>query len=257
MNNTPHTIGSVAPVAPVTGVTPHSDSVVMNDALALAGLGEELGKFKAYDSQLTIPDITGTRIYKCLYQASTKGGTKAQENAYVRIPTKHLTEEHIVASIAELTPHILGWLQGIEDTMIKDTHKKGGLQIFTQYLTLDKLIEQLEASNEGSRLNKEKIEAWYTSTVQDELAELFATKMQLTESSSEAELAKLELVLNAYKMKFTSLAGGKTYIKPDDCAAMISVITGCPTAAASLIGIRFVARLEKMSSKEDETLLSL
>lgn len=237
--------------------TPHSDGIVMSDALTLAGLGEELGQFKAYDSQLTIPEIEGTRIVKCLYMVSPKTGKKAQENSYVRITTKHLTEEIVLKHIAELTPYVLTWLQELEGAMIKENHKKGALSIFPASLSLDKLIDHLEANSEGSRLNKEKIEAWFTACVEPELAELFAPKMELDENSSEAELERLEVVLVAYKDKFASLAGGKTYIKPDDCKAMINVISSCSTAKDSLIGTRFLARLEKMMNKEDETLLSL
>ena len=47
----------------------------------IADLGEELGKFKAYDNQLTIADIEGTRIVKCLYQVNTKTGVKAGDNS--------------------------------------------------------------------------------------------------------------------------------------------------------------------------------
>lgn len=244
-------------VTPVAKVTPLSDSQVMKEELALAGLGEELGHFKAYDSQLSIATITGTRIIKCLYQASPKTGKKAQENAYVRVPTHHLTEEHILASIAELTPYVLTWLQGLEDIAIKDIHKKGGLSVFPASLSLDKIISALEESSEGARLNKEKIEAWFTDMLEEELTEQFALKMKLNEDSTTEELAKLQLVLDAYKSKFASLAGGKTYIKPEDCTALIGVIAAVPAASTSLLGIRFTTRLGKMSIAKDEVLLSL
>lgn len=236
-------------------ITTHSDSVPMNEQLAL--LGEKLGEFKAYDSQLVIPEIEGTRIIKCLYQTNKKTGEKLQENSYCRVATKHLTEEHILARVAELTPYVLSWLQEIESSMIREQHKKGGLSVFPASLSLDKLIEHLDTIGESSRLNKEKIGAWFISSVQDDLAVLFAAKMGLTEQSSEEEVARLELVLGAYKVKFESLASGKVFIKEDDCKAMLAVITGIELARDSLIGVRFSARLNKMMTKEDETLLSL
>ncbi len=238
-------------------VTPMTDSLAMNEELSLAGLGEELGRFKAYDSQLVIADIVGTRIIKCLYQKNPKTGNKAQENSYVRIPTKHLTEEYIVSKIAELSPYVLGWMQGIEEQIIREQHKKGALNVYTDGLGMDKLIAHLEESSEGSHLNKDKIDAWFIACVQDELTALFAAKMNLDENSSEAELEKLELVLGAYKLKFCSLAGGKAFIKVEDCIAMIAVIKQCEVATKSLLGIRFIARLEKMQIKKDDNLLSL
>lgn len=236
-------------------VTPHSDSLVMNEELAL--LGEKLGEFKAYDSQLAIPEITGTRIVKCLYQKSTKTGEKLRDNSYVRVPTKHLTEEYIVSKIADLSPYVLTWLQGLEDSMIKKSHAKGSLSVYTPSLSLDKIVDMLEESEAGARLNKEKIEAWFTEYLEISLADKFALKLGINESSTDEELMRLELVLNAYKAKFASLAGGKAFIKEEDCIAMIAVISSVEEARESLLGRRFISRLEGMKTKTDELLLSL
>jgi hypothetical protein len=225
----------------------------------LSKLGEVLGAPKPYDSQLPIAEIAGTRIVKCLYQVSKTGanaGKKKQENTYYRLPVKHLTEELIVSRIAELSPYVLGYLQEIEDKEIKAYHAQGGIAVRCESLSIDKIIEALEASEAGARLNKEKIEAWFVAELQDSLAVAFAERLGISESSSEAELEKLEMVLNAYKAKFASLAGGKTYIKEADCIAMIAVIVKAD-AESSLLGKRFIARLEGMKKKEDDLLLSL
>jgi len=238
--------------------TAATDSNDSNQLLAttLKDLGEVLGAPKAYDSQLPIADIAGTRIVKCLYQAAKATGKKKAENTYYRVPTKHLTEELVVSRIAELSPYVLSYLQEQEDKEIKAYHAKGGQQVYTESLSIDKIIEALEASEAGARLNKEKIEAWFTECLQDSLAVAFAARLGITENSSEQELVKLELVLNAYKAKFASLAGGKTYIKEADCIAMISVVVKAE-AEQSLLGKRFIARLESMKKKEDDLLLSL
>lgn len=235
--------------------TPLTNSLGVKEELEK--LGEKLGEFRAYDSQLPIAEIAGTRIVKCLYQINPKTKTKAQENAYVRLPTKHLTEEHICARVVELSPYILGWLQEQEDKEIKDLHKKGGLQVYTEYLSLDKIIEVLEAASESSRLNKEKIETWFTDKLEAELAELFGAKMGLNESSSEHEVNKLVLVLAAYKAKFAQLASPKSYLKEEDCLAMIKVIQSVDEARDSILGIRFVSKLGEMNKKVDDLLLAL
>ena len=234
--------------------TPFTNGQLME--AQLAKLGEELGKYKAYDSQLPLADIEGTRIVKCLYQLNPKTGTKAQDNSYVRIPTKHLTEEHIVSRIADLTPYFLAYLQELETKEIQAAHRKGSLSVFCAGLSLDKIIEALEASSAGSRLNKEKIEAWFTSVIEPSLAEKFAAKLGLDETSSEADLLKLEAVLTAYKGKFAALASPKAFIKEGDCIAMKAVIVSCG-AAENLLGARFISRLDKMNEKQDEVLLAL
>jgi hypothetical protein len=222
----------------------------------LAALGEVLGKANPYDSQLPLADIAGTRIVKCLYQVNKKTGKKAAENTYYRIPCKHLTEELIVERIAELSPYVLAWMQEVEDKEIKGYHSQGGIDYHVDGLSIDKIIEALEASEQGARLNKEKIEAWFVAEVQDSLAVAFAEKLGLNEQSSEEQLSKLEMVLNAYKAKFASLASGKTFIKEADCIAMVAVITKA-AAQDSLLGARFIKRLGSMKKKEDELLLSL
>jgi hypothetical protein len=235
--------------------TPHTNSLGVADELAR--LGEVLGEFKSYDSQLPIAEIAGTRVIKCLYQIDKKTGKKPVENCYVRVPTKHLTEEHIVSRIVELSPFILAWMQDLEGKAIVADRRKGSLQVFTEYLSMDKLVEQLEASLESSRLNKDKIEAWFTDKIEGELAELFGAKMGISEVSSEHELGKLEAVLNAYKAKFASLASPKSYLKEEDCQAMIKVIASIPDARESILGIRFTAKLGEMNKKVDDLLLVL
>lgn len=227
--------------------------------LSNAPITPKLGAFFEYDSQLPLAEEAGNRVVKCLYQKITSGenkGKKKAENAYTRIPTSHLTEEVIVERVTEISPYILGWLQGMENEAVKKYHSEGGTQVFLGGLTFDALIERLEESEAGSRLNKEKIVAWYNEHLLDSLTSLFAEKMGLGEHSSEAELMRLEQVLNAYRDKFSTLAGGKAFIKEADCQAMISVITSCG-AESTIIGSRFVGRLTKMNAVKEDLLLSL
>lgn len=220
-------------------------------------IGETLGEFKPYDSQLPITELEGTRIVKCLYQVSPKTGKKLQENSYVRIGTNHLTEELIVSRIAELSPYVLGWLQELESGRIKEFHKKGMLKVYNDLLSLDLLIEELEKKEIGSRLNKEMVEAWFDSALATTLLSMFCDKLQLDIDSLEpAAEEKLAKILGAYKAKFASLASPKTYLKEEDCTSMQQVIEACE-AENSLIGSRFIARLEKMKEKEDTLLLAL
>lgn len=237
------------------------ENVALKDAnelvsIQLEKLGEKLGEYKVYDSQLPIAEIAGTRIVKCLYQINKATGKKAAENSYVRIPTKHLTEEIIVDKIIELAPYVLSFLEDKENEIIRNDHKNGILNVFYDSLGLDKIIDKLEADETSSRLTKEKVEAWYESEVAESLTVLFATKMGLDDNSNEEELLKLEMILGCYKKKFISLASNKVLIKEEDCISMINVIKSCE-AEGSLIGRRFIGKLEKMSVKKEDLLFSL
>ena len=222
---------------------------------SLEALGEKLGQFKAYANDLPIAEITGTRIVKCLYQINKKTGEKVADNAYVRIPTKHLTEQTIIDRISDLAPYILNYLQSEEDKIIKEDHRKGALQVYTEYLTLDKIVEALEISGNSGRLNKEKIEAWFTAIMYEPLLLLVADKVAPGRSEfTPAEEYKIELSINAYKELFISLASPKTVL-PENCReALINVITKCG-AESDFLGSRFIKRIESMSKNDNNDLL--
>lgn len=237
------------------------ENVALKDAnelvsIQLEKLGEKLGEYKPYDPQLPIAEIDGTRIIKCLYQVNSKTGKKVAENSYVRISTKHLTEEIIVDKVIELAPYILNFLEDKENEMIRNDHKNGILNVFIASLGLDKIINKLDLDEAGSRLTKERVEVWFKAEVLDDLTILFATKLGLDDNSSEEELEKLDMILDCYKKKFISLASNKVLIKEEDCSSMINVIKSCE-AEGSLIGRRFIGKLEKMSIKKEDLLLSL
>ena len=225
----------------------------------LLALGETMGEWKPYDSQLPLTDIAGTRITKALYKTNKATGTIAGTNAYTRIPTKHLNVATVTANIAKIAPLVVDWLQGIESDMLKEEHKKGQLNIFTDGLTLDRIIAKLEEGSDNSRLTKVDIENWYDKSISENLALLFADKMGLDENSSEQELNKLEKVMAAYKAKFASLASPKVFMVESDTLAMINVIKNCEPEEAdrSVLGSRFIIKLEKMNEKDEDLLFSL
>lgn len=229
---------------------------------ALVKTGEKLGEYKPYNSQIVPADIAGTRVVKVLYRNDPKlPAAEQKQSVYVRVPAAHITEATVAAALPELAPHIVAWLQSIEDSAIKEEHKLGLLSVYTEKLTLAALIEALESAPENTgRLTKEKIEAWFAEVLENNLALLFAEKLGvdiLTDgATSEADIAKLTTVVGAYKGKFAALANPKCYIKEAECAAMIKVINECG-AAEDMLGARFIARLGKMAEKQEEVLLCL
>lgn len=221
-------------------------------------LGENFGEFKAYDSQLPLADIEGTRIIKCLYQVNTKTGKKKQENSYTRIMTSHLTDETVKARIDELAPFVVGWLESLEDKIVKAEHEKGALSFFTDKLGIDFLLSYLEENAESGRLTKEAIAKWFVNNLEVSLLEVVADKLNISlqDDISEADEIKIQRVVDAYKTKFESLASPKVVIKESDCLSMINVIKSYDANETSL-GLRFITKLEGMNKKVEETLLEL
>jgi len=244
--------------AVVIKATPLTDSQAVKAELAKKGEVMN-GDFKAYHNQLPIAEIEGTRIVKCLYMAAKTGenkGKRMNENSFVRIPTKHLSEAIIINKITELAPFVLSYFQDIEDSIIKESHKKGSLQVFLGGLNLEQITDFLEAKGAGGRLNKERIEQWFDDEVSESLTMLFAEKMGLDENSDDSKYIRLQVIVNSYKGKFAGLSSPKCYYPEADCEAMIKVITSCELED-SLLGARFITRLKAMNNKEDDLLFSL
>ena len=221
---------------------------------------EVLGTFKQYDPQLDIPEVDGTRIVKCLYQVNKETKKKLHENVYVRVPVDHITESVILDHFEDLSQYFISFLQGVEDKMIKAQHSSGGVErIYTDGLTLAKLIDQLEISELGARLNKVQIEAWFDKEIGEHLAILFAGKLGIDDQSTVDDLAKLEAILAAYKNKFAALASPKCVLDPDDCDRMSQVISSVEreTGSKSSLGDRFLVKLEKIKNRDEELLISL
>lgn len=232
-------------------------SQLINRDSQLESLGENLGEFKPYSNDLPITEIAGTRIVKCLYQTNKETGKRAGTNSYVRVPTKHLTEETIAARIADLTPYILSYLQVEEDKVIKAEHRKGGTKVYTEYLSLDKIIAILESTGESTRLNKDKIELWFSESMRDQLVILICTKLGVTAETITAEIEqKIELMIAAYKAKFISLASPKTVLVESDRLALVNVINKCE-AGETLLGMRFISKIESMKDKVADALAEL
>lgn len=210
-----------------------------------------LGSFIAYDSQLDIPHVSGTRIVKCLYQKNTKTGTKQGENSYTRIPTAHLSHSAIMENIDTLLPYFVTFLESVEDTSIKALHKNKISRVYTDSLSIDKLVHEMEIKEMGARLNKEMIQTWFTTFIADYLTDLILEKVGDNDSE------KLEMIVTAYADKFASLASPKTHLQEADCNQLIKILTACQVAESKFIGDRLVSKLRVMAVKEEDLLLAL
>lgn len=232
-------------------------SIGLESQTTLEALGEVLGEWKPYDSALPIAEIEGTRIVKCLYKADSEG-KRTHDSVFVRIPSRHITEEIVVEQIVELAPYLVSYLQEWEDRSIKKAHRNNESKIYTEYLSLQKVIDMLEESEQGARLNKEKISAWFSLSISESLLVLFTEKMGITnlDMITTEQETRLTLVMDAYLKKFCSLASGKTFLKAPDRIAMIGVIEKCD-AQNTLIGKRFISRLENMEERQEDMLLAL
>ncbi len=215
-----------------------------------------LRTFKAYTSELPVTIPEGERMIKCLYRTDKKTGKAAGDNSYILVSESHLSEDVMIENAVKLAPYVAAYFQGVEDDVVKEHHKKAGKGFSDSFLSLSKILETLDSRGQSNRLNKEKIEAWFGSTMQEKLVSAFADRMGMdsSEEPTAEELEKLAVVTGAYRAKFASLASGKTSYRKEEAEALQKALdtTG---AVESAIGARFYERLEAMKSVSSNDLL--
>jgi len=251
MNNLDNTPAPSALNDTVTSTLPAIDPATTEDAAIRAV--HKVGYFNEYDTAVPLPEVSGFRPVKCLYKINPTTKVAAGANSYIYI-VDAITEDAVKERLAEFLPYFVNYLQEQENEIIKGLHKSGSVYLADNATGIDTVLERLEASGTGNRLNKEKIEAWFDTSMSGKLAEAFAAKMGVSDTSTDAELEKLQGIIDTYKRKFSGLASGKVIYRAEEAEVMQKALT-VTGADESMIGSRFVARLERMKKVDDNSLL--
>lgn len=206
--------------------------------------------FVEYDSAHAPVPSTGNRVSKCLYRSDSKEG---HANSYIELLA--LTEADITEHLTVLMPHFVSYCESVQDDIIKALHKSKFTAVDASSISMDAVIDKLESAGEG-RLNKDQVFSWFDAEMADTLLVAFADKLGVTDTPTEAEQEKLDLILATYRTKYGALAGGKSKFMPEEAEKLQQAIVVAEADQSSL-GARFVARLVKMQEPEEDLLLSL
>lgn len=217
--------------------------------------------FKAYDAQLPIVNESGLRVVKCLYKETvdkkSKEKKKAGINSYIKIPTKHISVEAVEKELKTLAPIFVQYLQSEEDKIVKESHRTGSIGFGDSFFSLSKVIEFIEAETASNRLTTESVHAWFEEEMEELLILAMADRLGIDSlKPTDTELAKLQMMAEAYKAKFGSLASGKTHYRKEECELLQKALEATG-AKSGLIGGKFYNRLEGMKSPIENDLLSL
>jgi len=221
---------------------------------------ETAGQFFPYNAVAGTPAApVGFRQVTVNYKQTAAMKLKqveARPNVYVTVPADHISVAQVVENIETLAPFVSAYLSSVEDSTIRAYHKDGGTQVFTETLTLAKILETIEET--GSSINGEQITEWFTDSCAGSLLNVLAEKLGAEDAASltDEQQAKVKQVINSYLAQFISLASGKTMIQEAQRVRLAKCleITGSDT---SPMGIRFISRFAKMAAKEVEALASL
>lgn len=203
-----------------------------------------------YDPKAT-KAFTGQRLSKVTYKTITD---KNDPMCGVKKPSKCVSlplvaAVDVVANIAALAPAVSEFLQGVQDKIVRERVDAGALHITMEEISIAGCIEWLESNSESGRLTKESVAAWFDEVITEPLAVTLAEKLGVSSVPSDSESAKILAVVEAFKGKVSSLAGGKTSFEPKICKSLINALNLAPTG--DVLATRFTARLNKMISEAE------
>jgi hypothetical protein len=201
-----------------------------------------------YDPKTSKP-FTGQRLAKVTYKTindkdNPMYGIK-RDSQCVSIPM--IAVGDIRNNLTALEPHVIEYLQSVQDKIIREKIDAGSKSISTEEISVASMIEWLESNNESGRLTKESVGKWFDESIGEMLAVVLADKLGVSSTPSDKESAQIMAVVGTFKDKVSSLAGGKTSYEPKMCDSLIKCLELAP--AGDALASRFMVRLNKM--KED------
>lgn len=199
----------------------------------------------AYDPKASKP-FTGQRLAKVTFKTVTDKESPLfnikRESKCVSLPL--VTAKEVQDNAVALSGVIAEYLMDVQNKIVRERVEANAAHITSEEISIAGCIEWLEQNNESGRLTKESVGQWFVDNIETELAVVLADKLGVSNVPTDAENKQIMAVVNTFKDKVSSLAGGKTSYEPKLCESLIKAIAMAP--AGDALAVRFTARLEKM-----------
>ena len=201
--------------------------------------------FEGYEpkSPVSVSD-SSYRVAKVMYKTNKKTGKIAGENSCLIVP--HITGEDVTSHLEALTKHVVNMLESEQDKIIKGYHLDKVSFVTPETISIDAIIESLEAVATSGRMNKELIVAWFTENLADDLIILFADKLGCEVERMEDETSKLFLTIEVYKNLFSKMASNTTFYQPHEATKLMQAIDVCEADSNDSITVKLKEKLGKM-----------
>lgn len=205
----------------------------------------ESGKSKAF---------AGQRLSKHSWKTDKETKVK-KDSKCVSIPV--LSTEDITAHIPAIIPMIRGYLESVQDKMIKEKLEANhSLSVVSDSeISIAAMIAYTSEDGESSRLTKEVVAKWFEENIEESLALVLSDRLGVSDTPTEAESEQVFKIVGEFKNKVASLAGGKTSYSPELARSVRKAVDLAPEG--DVIKERFIARLDKMMEVSAVNLLDL
>lgn len=154
-----------------------------------------------------------------------------------------------------LNAYLVQCVQDVQDKMIRRVTDNGRNIITDSDIAMDVVAQYLEETDENiGRISKDKINAWFTSEMQDTLLVAFADKLGVGDTPTADEEKKLAQACKGYQDVFATLAAKNPVIDPKIGQRLLTALDMIPATAFS-VRIRGIA--EKAMVQAEVDLLAL
>lgn len=225
-----------------------------------------MASFISNAANLPVPAITDRRIIQLQYKAHPKTKLKVAENAYIAVP-QHITGDNITASLETLMPHFVAFLEKAENDLVKAHHIAKTVRLSDSSFDIAHIVQFLEASGvAGIKLSGKVITEWFDIAGSKALKELLCAKWGVAQDSKsiggayrpdEAQQIALDTMMQSFKAKFVSLAGGATYLEEGDRTQLLKVLNAAEAIGSYEVGVKLITRITGMKKKQEEALEEL
>lgn len=195
--------------------------------------------------------IDGQRLVRLIAKGKQKAPT-LQESMCVSIPV--LTAEEVVEHIDTLLPHVVSWLQGVQDKIIREYRVESGAHdVHEELFNVAHCVEWLASNDSGSAYTKEYLTEWFMSDYGDVATEWitarFATlgKVGVSEDVVQSKVNVLRDVIAGWS------AGGRYKPTMPQLRMMIAFSGDVECdSVMSMIQAKSIARLEELEKEMSE-----
>lgn len=192
--------------------------------------------------------LNGQRLAKVGYKSSKTNPAK-HPSVCVSVPKikEPLSPEYLV----RLNPYILAMIENAQDGIIRSLYESsdGTLSsISDDDINLGAVCAFLESESTGGRLTIELVNAWFDTSLRDNLTVIIADKLGFDLSTLEQEQTVARHIAG-YKGLIASLSGGKTYLNDSQRAGVRRALE-VSAVDDEIIG-KLIARINQMEKKVD------
>lgn len=196
--------------------------------------------------------FTGQRLATVTYKTDSKTGVKKDSKA-VSVPT--LAYADIESRLSDVKDSILSLFIRAQDGIVREIVESGSSVVQDSDISVDAIVSYLNDSSESGRLTKESLNIWFDSNVADILTVRISDILGVSDTPTDADVAKIEKLVASYKSNISALAGGKTSYSVKVAKSLQDAIVLADTNDS--VSEKLVARLVKMQVIEEVSLIDL